>query len=87
MAEIQEQTQLANEVSEAISSNQFVGVEIDEVRTAEKIRPGRFALLYSIAYMMSFVTGRAQAGARGPRAGRAQRKGGRPPSGTLTFLC
>ncbi|KAI0326679.1 Snf7-domain-containing protein [Cubamyces sp. BRFM 1775] len=30
MAEIQEQTQLANEVSDAISSNQFVGVEIDE---------------------------------------------------------
>ncbi|OCH92205.1 Snf7-domain-containing protein [Obba rivulosa] len=30
MAEIQEQTQLANEVSEAISSNAYTGVEIDE---------------------------------------------------------
>ena len=32
MAEIQEQTQLANEVSEAISSNQYAGVDFDEVR-------------------------------------------------------
>lgn len=32
MAEIQEQTQLANEVSEAISSNTYAGVEVDEVR-------------------------------------------------------
>lgn len=31
MAEIQEQTQLANEVSEAISANNYAGVEIDEV--------------------------------------------------------
>lgn len=30
MAEIQEQTQLANEVSEAISANNYAGVEIDE---------------------------------------------------------
>ncbi|KAM5540339.1 hypothetical protein V8D89_005797 [Ganoderma adspersum] len=30
MAEIQEQTQLANEVSEAISSNTYVGAEIDD---------------------------------------------------------
>jgi hypothetical protein len=32
MADIQEQTQLANEVSEAISSTTYVGVEIDDVR-------------------------------------------------------
>jgi hypothetical protein len=32
MAEIQEQTQLANEVSEAISSQTYAGVEIDDVR-------------------------------------------------------
>lgn len=32
MADIQEQTQLANEVSEAISANTFAGVDIDEVR-------------------------------------------------------
>ena len=32
MAEIQEQTQLASEVSEAISSSTYVGVEFDEVR-------------------------------------------------------
>ena len=32
MAEIQEQTQLANEVSEAISSSTYVGAEIDDVR-------------------------------------------------------
>ena len=32
MSEIQEQTQLANEVSEAISSSTYTGVEIDEVR-------------------------------------------------------
>ena len=31
MAEIQEQTQLANEVSEAISANTYSGVDIDEV--------------------------------------------------------
>lgn len=31
MAEIQEQTQLANEVSEAISSNTYANVEIDDV--------------------------------------------------------
>lgn len=31
MADIQEQTQLANEVSEAISSNTYAGVDIDEV--------------------------------------------------------
>ena len=33
MADIQEQTQLANEVSEAISSTAGTGYEIDEVRT------------------------------------------------------
>ena len=32
MAEIQEQTQLANEVSEAISSSTYAGVDLDEVR-------------------------------------------------------
>lgn len=32
MADIQEQTQLANEVSEAISTQTYAGVEIDEVR-------------------------------------------------------
>lgn len=31
MADIQEQTQLANEVSEAISANTYSGVDIDEV--------------------------------------------------------
>ena len=31
MADIQEQTQLANEVSEAISANTYAGVDIDEV--------------------------------------------------------
>lgn len=31
MADIQEQTQLANEVSEAISSTNYIGVEIDDV--------------------------------------------------------
>ena len=31
MADIQEQTQLANEVSEAISTNTYAGVDIDEV--------------------------------------------------------
>ena len=31
MAEIQEQTQLANEVSEAISSSTYTGVDMDEV--------------------------------------------------------
>ena len=32
MSDIQEQTQLANEVSEAISSTTYTGVEIDDVR-------------------------------------------------------
>ena len=32
MADIQEQTQLANEVAEAISSTTYTGVEIDDVR-------------------------------------------------------
>ena len=32
MADIQEQTQLANEVSEAISAQTYAGVEIDDVR-------------------------------------------------------
>lgn len=32
MADIQEQTQLANEVSEAISANTYAGLDIDEVR-------------------------------------------------------
>ena len=32
MAEIQEQTQLANEVSEAISTNTYAGYEVDDVR-------------------------------------------------------
>lgn len=32
MTDIQEQTQLANEVSEAISSTTYTGVDIDEVR-------------------------------------------------------
>lgn len=32
MADIQEQTQLANEVSEAISTSTYTGVEIDDVR-------------------------------------------------------
>ena len=32
LSEIQEQTQLASEVSEAISSSTYVGVEFDEVR-------------------------------------------------------
>lgn len=31
MSDIQEQTQLANEVSEAISSTTYTGVEIDDV--------------------------------------------------------
>lgn len=39
MADIQEQTQLANEVSEAISANTYAGVDIDEVR-----RPFRYCL-------------------------------------------
>lgn len=34
MADIQEQTQLANEVSEAISTNIYNGVDIDEVSRA-----------------------------------------------------
>lgn len=32
MADIQEQTQLAQEVSEAISSTAYTGVDLDEVR-------------------------------------------------------
>ena len=37
MSEIQEQTQLASEVSEAISSSTYVGVEFDEVRHSSRI--------------------------------------------------
>ena len=43
MAEIQEQTQLANEVSEAISSSTYTGVEIDEVRFAQRTHTLYFA--------------------------------------------
>lgn len=34
MADIQEQTQLASEVSEAISSSTYAGIDIDDVRMA-----------------------------------------------------
>ncbi|KAI0353472.1 Snf7-domain-containing protein [Trametes cingulata] len=37
MAEIQEQTQLANEVSEAISSNTYAGVDIDEEELKQEL--------------------------------------------------
>lgn len=47
MADIQEQTQLASEVSEAISSSTYAGVEIDEVRVPPSYyapcAPGRAA--------------------------------------------
>ncbi len=47
MADIQEQTQLASEVSEAISSSTYAGVEIDEVRvppsSCAPCAPGRVA--------------------------------------------
>lgn len=46
MADIQEQTQLASEVSEAISSSTYAGVEIDEVRVPPSCAlcaPGRAA--------------------------------------------
>ena len=38
MSEIQEQTQLANEVSEAISSSSYAGVELDDVRHSLYLR-------------------------------------------------
>ncbi len=76
MADIQEQTQLANEVSEAISAPQYAGVEIDDVRSN-----------LSVSHKQNrsyFTIGRAQAGTGRPGAGRAERptRGGRARTNT-----
>lgn len=65
MADIQEQTQLANEVSEAISAPQYAGVEIDDVRSN---------LSVSHEQNRSYLPiGRTQAGTGRSGARRAQR--------------
>lgn len=73
MADIQEQTQLANEVSEAISTSTYTGIEINDVRLNDRhpsVR-GDADLIY--------ITGRAEGrigGTRARRAERATRRGG-----------
>lgn len=79
MAEIQEQTQIANEVSEAISSNTGIGVEIDDVRPRTLLSPFRSRLT-----SLSTFTGRVGERARGARARRAQRAARRGRARTYT---
>ena len=69
MAEIQEQTQLAAEVSEVISSGTYANADFDEVRHAlEGASAGR------VANRAAARLGRAQGGTGGTGAGRAQRQ-------------
>lgn len=66
MADIQEQTQLANEISEQISTNAVPNLDIDEVC-------GPQLAFYENMSDLVLFTGRAQGGIGGARARGAQR--------------
>lgn len=53
MADIQEQTQLANEVSEAISTSAYNGVELDDVRPLSHSPRARTDVYLTITYRRS----------------------------------
>lgn len=68
MAAIQEQTSLATEISDAISNPMNAGVDLDEVC------PPRRATHYAAHGRRVMRTGRAEGGACGFGAGRAERE-------------